>query len=159
MWSLLWLAWCWFVTPSWSVDAWCGQLRFRCHVLPGSARVPTPLAALLAGFGDVGFRCQPPCDALWLFCSHALLVSVGTSILLVALLFTDLGRRLLILSFANLLRPLAEILSCSLLPLWLCFGGTFHPLPCLAPGLGMVRSLGRFGLAPLRLVQLPPTTV
>ncbi|KAK8502182.1 hypothetical protein V6N13_097453 [Hibiscus sabdariffa] len=157
MWFLLWLAWCWFVTPSQSVDARCGQLRFRCHVLPGSAGVPTPLAALLVDFGDAGFRCRFPCDALWLFRSHALLISVGVSILLAALLLTDFGRRLLILSFANLLRPLAEILSRFLLPLCLCFGGLLHPLPCLAPGLGMVCFLGRFGLAPLRLAQLPPT--
>ncbi|KAK8485582.1 hypothetical protein V6N11_066703 [Hibiscus sabdariffa] len=148
MWFLLWLAWCWFVTPSQSVDARCGQLRFRCHVLPGSAGVPTPLAALLVDFGDAGFRCRFPCDALWLFRSHALLISVGVSILLAALLLTDFGRRLLILSFANLLRPLAEILSRFLLPLCLCFGGLLHPLPCLAPGLGMVCFLGRFGLAP-----------
>ncbi|KAL4367068.1 hypothetical protein GQ457_05G021990 [Hibiscus cannabinus] len=159
MWSLLLLAWRWFVTPSRSVDAKCGQLRFRCHVLPGLAGVPTPLAALLADFGDAGFRCRSPCNALWLFHSHALLVSVGVSILLVALLLSDLGRRLLILSFANLLRPLVEILSCFLLPLWLCFGGPLHPLPYPAPGLGMVRFLGRFGLAPLRLAQLPPTMV
>ncbi|KAK8694656.1 hypothetical protein V6N13_072203 [Hibiscus sabdariffa] len=132
MWFLLWLAWCWFVTPSRSVDARCGQLRFRCHVLPSSAGVPTPLATLLADFGDADFRCRFPCDALWLFRSHALLVSVRVSILLVALLLTDFGRRLLILSSANLLRPLAEILSCFLLPLWLCFGGPLYPppLPC-----------------------------
>ncbi|KAK8515211.1 hypothetical protein V6N12_019259 [Hibiscus sabdariffa] len=127
MWFLLWLAWCWFVTPSRSVDARCGQLRFRYHVLPSSAGVPTPLAALLADFGDAGFRF--PCDAFWWFRSHALLVSVGVSILLAALLLTDSGRRLLILSSANLLRPLAEILSCFLLPLWLCFGGPLHPPP------------------------------
>ncbi|KAK8691085.1 hypothetical protein V6N13_074606 [Hibiscus sabdariffa] len=151
----MWLAWCWFVTPSQSVDARCGQLRFRCHVPPSSAGVPTLLAALLANFGDAGFRF--PCDAFWWFRSHALLVSVGVSILLAALLLTDSGCRLLILSFANLLRPLAEILSCFLLRLWLCFGGPLYPLPCLAPGLGMVRFLGRFGLAPLRLAQLPPT--
>ncbi|KAK8690659.1 hypothetical protein V6N13_074190 [Hibiscus sabdariffa] len=157
---LLWLAWCWFVTPPpppRSVDAWCGQLRLHCHELPGSAGIPTPLAALVADFGDAGFRCRFPCDALWLFHSHARLVSVGVSKFLAALMLTDFGRRLLILSFANLLRPLAEILSCFLLPSWLCFGGSLHPLPCLAPGLGMVRFLGRFGLAPLRLVHMPPT--
>ncbi|KAK9043440.1 hypothetical protein V6N11_071784 [Hibiscus sabdariffa] len=79
MWFLLWLAWCWFVTPSRSVDARCGQLRFRCHVLPSSTGVSKPLAALLADFGDAGFRCRFPCDALWLFRSHALLVSQRSS--------------------------------------------------------------------------------
>ncbi|KAK8574629.1 hypothetical protein V6N12_062319 [Hibiscus sabdariffa] len=129
MWFLLWLAWCWFVTPSRSVDARCGQLQFCYHVLRSSVGVPTPLAAFLADFGDADFRCRFPCDALWLFRSHALLVSVGVSLLLAALLLTDFGRRLLILSFANLLHPLVEILSCFLLPLCLCFGGPLHPSP------------------------------
>ncbi|KAK8684271.1 hypothetical protein V6N13_040301 [Hibiscus sabdariffa] len=124
MWFLLWLAWCWFVTPSRSVDARCGQLRFRYHVLPSSAGVPTPLAALLADFGDAGFRF--PCDAFWWFRSHALLVSVG--------------------------RRSSPAFYC---PCGYVLVARSTPLPRLAPGLGMVRFLGRFGLAPLRLAQLP----
>ncbi|KAK8515198.1 hypothetical protein V6N13_040289 [Hibiscus sabdariffa] len=146
MWSLLWLAWCWFVTLSRSVDARCGQLRFRLHALPVSVGVPMLLAALLADLGNAGpwFPLPVPLRCLMvlgtsLFRSYALLVSAGVSMLLAALLLTDFGviglwfpfpipsRCLLIL--ANLIRPLAEVLSCSLLPLWLCLGGPFHPLP------------------------------
>ncbi|KAK8681090.1 hypothetical protein V6N13_053497 [Hibiscus sabdariffa] len=126
MWSLLCSAWCWFVTPPRSVDARCGQFRSR--------------------------SCRFPCVGLRLFRSHALFATVGTLALLAALLLADP----LTLSCAILIRPLAEILSCLLLPLWLRFGGSPHPLPCLAPGLGMVRSLGRLGLAPWRLEQAPP---
>ncbi|KAK8556987.1 hypothetical protein V6N13_034468 [Hibiscus sabdariffa] len=126
---LLWLAWCWFGAPSRSVVTRGGWIWFRCHVLPGSAGILTLVAALLAGFGDAGLRCRSPCDALQLFRSHVSFVSVRVSVLLVALLLTDFGRRLLFLSFAHFRCPLAEILSCFLLPLWLCIGGSLHPLP------------------------------
>ncbi|KAK8618182.1 hypothetical protein V6N13_116050 [Hibiscus sabdariffa] len=126
---LLWLAWCWFVAPSRSVVTRGGWIWFHCHVLPGSVGILTLVVALLVGFGDAGLRCRSPCDALRLFRSHVSFVSVRVSVLLAALLLTDFGRRLLFLSFAHFRCPLAEILSCFLLPLWLCIGGSLHPLP------------------------------
>ncbi|KAL4282173.1 hypothetical protein GQ457_03G016720 [Hibiscus cannabinus] len=174
MWSLLWLAWCWFVTLTWSADARCGQPSFSCHALPVSVGAPMMLAVLLSDFGDSGLSHPPPVplrclmiSATPLFRSHALLVSVGVLMMLDALLLADFGdvglwlplpvplRCLMI--FAILTCPLAEVYSRSLLPSWLCLGISFHPFPCLAPGLGMVRLIGLLGLVPLCLACLPPT--
>ncbi|KAK8663298.1 hypothetical protein V6N13_083121 [Hibiscus sabdariffa] len=134
MWSLLCLAWCWFVTLTWSADARCGQPWCSCCALPVSIGVPMMLAALLlADFWDAGLWTLTPVPlrclmafATPLFRSHALLVSVGIPMMLAAVL----------LIFAVLIRPLAEVYSCSLLPSWLCLGGSFHPLPLPCSRLG-----------------------
>ncbi|KAK8510734.1 hypothetical protein V6N12_020274 [Hibiscus sabdariffa] len=104
------------------------------------------VALLLADFGDAGLWIPPlvPLRCLMtfatpLFRSHALLVSGGIPMMLAALLLADFGDAGLwfplpvplrcLMIFAVLIRPLAEVYSCSLLPSWLCPGGSFDPLP------------------------------
>ncbi|KAL4281272.1 hypothetical protein GQ457_03G017030 [Hibiscus cannabinus] len=174
MWSLLWLAWCWFVTLTWSADERCGQPSFSCHALPVSVGVPMMLHAFLSDFGDSGLWLPSPVplrclmiSATPLFRSHALLVSVGVPMMLDVLLLVDFGDAGLwlplpvplrcLMIFAILTWSLVEVYSRSLLPSWLCLGGSFHPFPCLAPGLGMVYLIGLLGLVPLCLACLPPT--
>ncbi|KAL4279754.1 hypothetical protein GQ457_03G017600 [Hibiscus cannabinus] len=158
MWSLLWLAWCWFVTLTWSADARCGQPSFSFHALPVSVGVPMMLAALLSDFGDAGLWLPPPVplrclmiSATPLFRSHALLVSVGVPMMLAALLLADFGDVGLWLPLPRRFTP---ALCC---PRGYVLVARSTPFPCLAPGLGMVRLIGLLGLVPLCLARLPPT--
>ncbi|KAL4281807.1 hypothetical protein GQ457_03G016970 [Hibiscus cannabinus] len=95
------------------------------------------VALLLVVFG---LWLPPPVSFVTpLFRSLALLVSVGVPMMLDVLLLAVCGDAELwfilmvplrcLMIFATLIRPLAEVSSRSLLPSWLCLGGTFHPLP------------------------------
>ncbi|KAK8512385.1 hypothetical protein V6N12_037385 [Hibiscus sabdariffa] len=64
MWSLLWHAWRWSETLTWSTVVWCGQFVNGCQAILGLSVASTMLAAsLLADTGVLvfGFHRRFPC--------------------------------------------------------------------------------------------------
>ncbi|KAL4368506.1 hypothetical protein GQ457_05G022370 [Hibiscus cannabinus] len=110
MWSLLWHAWRWSEALTWSADAWCGQFVNGCQAILGSPVASMMLAASLLADSGGAWLWFPSSVPLWCFFVCAILV-----------------------------RPFVEVYPRIVLPLWLCFCGSFHPFP---PGAALASHRG-----------------
>ncbi|KAK8671969.1 hypothetical protein V6N13_110347 [Hibiscus sabdariffa] len=119
MWSLLWHAWHWSETLTWSVIAWCGQLVNGCHAILGPSVASTMLATSLLADTGGSWLWFPSSVPLWRFFQGF----SGRSLLLAPV-------RLWVFLYApdvTLVCPFSEACPRIVLPLWLCFYCSFHP--------------------------------
>ncbi|KAK8518059.1 hypothetical protein V6N12_033051 [Hibiscus sabdariffa] len=122
MWSLLWHAWHWSEALTWSADAWCGQFVNGCQVVLGSSIALAMLAALLLADTWGSWLWSPSPVPLWCFFQG----STGRGFLLAPWTPCNFGSLFCALDVL-LVRPFAEAYPRNVLPLWLCFCGSFHP--------------------------------